>query len=293
MIRSIITHPGSAHKDEFLACAVLLSEHKVPVIRREPTDKDLADPTIAVVDVGGEHVPERKNFDHHQLPRSSNGVTCALSMVLQHLDLYEDAKEFCPWLEVVEWFDCLGPGGTAKTLGIDREILTRLNSPIDIILLRRFAGQTRHNPGEPVWEIMRMLGEDLVGYICNYRKRINFVEEHAEVWTLEKAGENFKALFMPRTDPLPDEASAGLFNHVQKLGLEKEILALIYPDNRGEGYGLRRFKDARQLDFRKLESESDVHFAHSHGFIAKTSSTDYERLKHLVQYAFVDKASAG
>lgn len=291
MIQSIITHPGSAHKDEFLACAVLLSEYRAPVIRREPTDKDLADPTIAVIDVGGEHVPERNNFDHHQLPRN-HGVTCALSMVLQHLDLYKDAKEFCPWLEIVEWFDCLGPGGTAKNLGIDRDVLVRLNSPIDIILLRKFAGKTEHKPGEPIWEIMRMLGEDLVGYIRNYRRRINFVEKHAEVWTLEKAGKSFKALFMPRTDPLPDEASAGLFYHVQKLGLEKEILALIYPDNRGEGYGLRRFKDARQLDFRKLENESDVHFAHVHGFIAKTSSTDYTRLKHLVQYAFVDRASA-
>lgn len=286
MIQSIITHPGSAHKDEFLACAVLLSEHPVPIIRREPTAADIADPTIAVVDVGGEHVSERHNFDHHQLPRSETS-TCALSLVLQHLNLYEDAREFCPWLEVVEWFDCRGPEGTAQALGIDREVLIRLNSPIDIILLRRFASQTVHNPGEPIWEVLKMIGEDLVGYIRSYRERAEFIAEHAEVWELESAGTTFKALFLPRTEPLPEESSAGLANYVQKLGLEEEVLAFIYPDNRGNGYGLRSFKDARQLDFRRLQNEKDIHFAHIQGFIAKTSSTDYERLKQLVLNAFV------
>ena len=286
MIQSIITHPGSAHKDEFLACAVLLSRHRAPIIRREPTKSDLTDSTVAVVDVGGEHLQERNNFDHHQFP-SNEEPTCALSLVLKHLDLYEDTREFCPWLETTELFDCRGPRNTAQSLGIDRETLGKLNSPIDIILLRRFASQKKHSPGEPIWEVMRMIGKDLVDYIRSYRNRINFVKEHAEVWTLESAGTCFKALFMPRTEPLPEEASAGMNNYVMALGLEKEVLALIYPDSRGEGYGLRRFKDARQLDFRKLEAEDDVHFAHMHGFIAKTSSTDYDRLKHLVRHAFI------
>ena len=88
--------------------------------------------------------------------------------------------------------------------GIDREILGKLNSPIDIILLRRFAGQKKHMPGEPVWEIMRMIGTDLIDYIRSYRARIDFVQKHAKVWMLESAGTPFKALFMPRTEPLPE-----------------------------------------------------------------------------------------
>ena len=43
MINSIVTHPGGAHKDEFLACAVLLSKDSLPIYRREPTEVDLAD----------------------------------------------------------------------------------------------------------------------------------------------------------------------------------------------------------------------------------------------------------
>jgi 2,4-dienoyl-CoA reductase-like NADH-dependent reductase (Old Yellow Enzyme family) len=49
---TILTHPGGAHKDEFLACCLLLAENEVPIVRREPTPEDLADPATAVVDVG-------------------------------------------------------------------------------------------------------------------------------------------------------------------------------------------------------------------------------------------------
>jgi hypothetical protein len=286
LIKSILTHPGGAHKDEFLACAVLLSQNTTPIFRREPTEADLADPSIAVLDVGGEHVPERNNFDHHQFPREMV-PTCSLSLVLQQLGLYEDAREFCSWLEVAEWFDCRGPVDTAKWLEMDRDTLGKLNSPLDITLLRRFASQVEHQPGEPIWEIMRMIGEDLVNYITSLRARLDFVAEHAEVWTLGSGDTEFKALFMPRTDPLPDEASSGLGYHVEHLGLEDDVLALIYPDGRGEGYGMRRFNDDPRMDFSPLEAEADVHFAHARGFIAKTSSADIERLKVLVSAAYI------
>jgi len=35
---TILTHPGSAHKDEFLACCVLLASSPGPIVRREPTE---------------------------------------------------------------------------------------------------------------------------------------------------------------------------------------------------------------------------------------------------------------
>jgi hypothetical protein len=282
---SIVTHPGGAHKDDFLACAVLLTQAPVAIQRRNPTEADLVDPATAVLDIGNEHAPERNNFDHHQFPRD-HVPTCALSLVLQHLGLYEDAREFCDWLEVAEWFDCRGPVDTAEWLGIDRETLGKLNSPVDITVLRRFASQTEHKPGEPIWEIMRMIGQDLVDYVTGLRTRLDFVAEHAEVWTLGGSGDEFKALYMPRTDPMPDEASAGLGHHVEKLGLEKEVIALIYPDSRGHGYGMRRFNDDPRLDFCQLENETDVHFTHARGFIAKTSSDQIDRLKELVAKAY-------
>lgn len=281
MITSVVTHPGGAHKDDFLACAVLLTQAPVAIERRDPTDADLNDPLVAVVDIGNEHSDTLHNFDHHQFPRD-HMPTCALSLVLQHLGIYEDAREFCSWLEVAEWFDCRGPVDTAEWLGMDRETLGKLNSPLDITLLRRFAAQTEHKPGEPIWEVMRMIGQDLVDYVTSLRERIDFIAQHAEVWEFD----GFKALYMPRTEPLPDEASSGLGYHVEKLGLEEEIIALVYPDSRGTGYGMRRFNDDPRMEFTQINAEEDVHFTHARGFIAKTSSEDAERLKELLRRSY-------
>jgi len=285
MINTIVTHPGGAHKDEFLACAVLLSKDSLPIYRREPTEADLVDETIAVLDVGGEHNPERSNFDHHQFPRDMD-PTCALSLVLQHLGLYEDAREFCSWLEVAEWFDCRGPNDTAEWLGVDRETMGQLNSPLDITLLQGFAKHTEHLPGEPLWEVMRMIGTELVGYLTSLRSRLDFVAQHCEVWTMAQGSSEWKVLFMPYTESSPEEASGALGWHVKALGLEEEILALVYPDSRGEGYGMRRFNDDQRLDFSLLQEEADIRFAHARGFIAKTSSTEPDRLKTLLKKAY-------
>ena len=103
----ILTHPGGAHKDDLLAVCILAAQHGAPIVRREPTAEELLDPEVAIVDVGGDHNPERMNFDHHHFPRE-HPPTCALSLVLDHLGIYEDALQFCDWLETAEWFDSRG-----------------------------------------------------------------------------------------------------------------------------------------------------------------------------------------
>jgi hypothetical protein len=285
MISSIITHPGGAHKDDFLACAVLLFQHQVSIFRREPLESDLSDSSIAVLDVGGEHAPERLVFDHHQFPRD-HVPTCALSLVLQYLGIYEDAREFCPWLEVAEWFDCRGPKDTAEWLDMDRDTLAKLNSPLDITLLKNFAAQTEHHPGEPVWEVMRMIGRDLVGFITNLRSKLNEISQFTEVWNLKKDKDEFKVLFLPRISSLAEGASDVLGYQVRALGLEEEIVAILSPDSRGQGYGMRRYNDDARMDFSKVEGEADVHFAHARGFIAKTSAVDKERLQEMLVQSY-------
>jgi hypothetical protein len=281
-IERIVTHPGGAHKDELLACSLLAAVHGVEILRREPTEADLADPATAVVDVGGEHDPGRNNFDHHQFPPDHPPV-CALSLVLQHLGIYEDARTFCDWLEPAEWFDTRGPNATAKWLGLDRDTLAKLNSPIDVTLLRRFAKSTRLAPGDVIYEMMRMTGQDLIDYVRSLRQRLDFVAAHAELWTV--AGNEI--LFLPRTEPIPDEPSAGIGRYLESIGKDKEVVALVYPDRRGTGYGLSRHNDHPAFDFTRIETEPDVHFAHARGFVAKTSASDSSRLRELLETARV------
>jgi len=277
---TILTHPGGAHKDEFLACCLLIAESGAPVVRREPVAADLDNPLVAVVDVGHRHDPVMGNFDHHQFP-ADHPPCCALSLVLEHLGVYQDARNFCDWLEPAEWFDTRGPNETARWLGVERKTLVKLNSPIDTTLLRRFAGANRWEPGDVVWEMMRMIGEDLIGYLRSLRQRLDFIAAHSEVWDLGK----FKVLYLPRTEPLPDEPSAGMERFIRAEGLA--VAGMIYPDRRGPGYGLSRYEDCPRLDFCRIENEPDVGFAHARGFVAKTRAADPARLRELVEMAWI------
>ena len=285
MIEKIITHPGGAHKDEFLACAILLAEHDVPVFRQDPTEEDLLNPEIAVIDVGHRHEPDLHNFDHHQFARDAK-PTCSLSLVLDHYGIYADALSFCPWLEVAEWFDCRGPKDTSEWLGVDREIVGKLNSPIDLTILQAFAKSAQHLPGEPIWELMKMIGEELLQYIRNLRTRIEEVARVAEVWELHHSEDSFKVMFVPRNQNQIEEVSGAMGWHIKELGMEEEVVAMVYPDSRGEGYGMKRFNDCSEIDFSKIENDKKVRFVHARGFIAKVEPVEVDELRQLLFKAY-------
>ena len=140
-------------------------------------------PGVAIVDVGGEHEPARKNFDHHPFPRE-HPPTCALSLVLDDLGLYQDALHFCDWLEPAEWFDSRGPKKTAEWLGVPRRAISQLNSPIDLTLLRRFAAKTELAAGDPIYEYMRFVGQDLLDYLRRHRHLLNRLLDDPEMIAL-------------------------------------------------------------------------------------------------------------
>ena len=273
----ILTHPGSAHKDEFLACCLLLAVHEAPVLRREPTPADLDNPSMAVVDVGGEDNAARGNFDHHQFPKDHPPV-CSLSLVLMDLGLYDEARKYCDWLEVAEWFDTRGPVETAAWLGVERELLAKLNSTVDLTRLRRFAGMSEIRPGEPMWEVMRWVGADLIGYLRSLREKLNEIARLSEIWEMD----DFRVLFLPRAENFSEDASAGLARYASGLPEDKQVVAMVYPDRRGAGFALSRYNDDLGMDFTRISTEGDVHFAHARGFVAKTSATDLGRIRELL-----------
>ena len=277
----ILTHPGSSHKDEFLACCLLIAAHEAPVIRREPTQADLDNPEMAVVDVGGEHAPERGNFDHHQFHKD-HPPTCSLSLVLMDMGLYEDARQYCDWLEVAEWFDTRGPQETAAWLGVERELLSKLNSTVDLTLLRRFAGMSEISSGEPMWEVMKWVGGDLIGYLKSLREKLNEIEKSSEIWEIAHPEGDFRILYLPRCANIAEDASAGLGRYAAGLPEGKRVTGMVYPDRRGNGFALSRFNDHLGFDFTRVADEPDVHFAHARGFVAKSSATAPERIRQLL-----------
>ena len=282
----IVTHPGSAHKDDFLACCILAHLHSVPIERRDPTEDDLADGEVAVVDVGGSHEPANNNFDHHQFPKDHPPL-CAMSLVLQNIGLYDDALMFCAWLRPAEWLDTRGPIGAAKEMGIPREVFNSLNSPVDITMLRRFANETKLTADNPIYQVMSMIGEDLVSYVSGLRARLNELKKRVEYWTVESEQGSIQALFLGRTEPADADPSFGLSQFIVSEGKQTEVVAMVYPDRRGEGYGLTRYEDNQRMNFSQIENCEDVRFAHKRGFVAKTVAQDPARLKELLALAIV------
>ena len=132
-----------------------------------------------------------------------------------------------------------------------------------------------------------MIGADLVNYVTGLRSRMNQVAEVEEIWQLGDGTEFFKVAFVPRTDPPIEDASGGLAWRIKELGLEEEVVAMVYPDSRGSGYGMRRYNDNPCLDFCRLQGEPEVHFTHNRGFIAKTSCIDPGGLKEMLLLAKV------
>ncbi|MDB4810115.1 MYG1 family protein [bacterium] len=289
-IQLIVTHPGGAHKDEFLACCLLAHLHGVSIQRREPTDNDLIDPTICVVDVGGSHDPQLNNFDHHHFSRDAP-PQCALSLVLLSLGVYEDALSFCAWLRPAEWLDTLGPNEASKLMGIPRSALSELNSPIDVTLLNRFASHTELTPDAVLYQVMCMVGEDILHYLHALRSRLDFLKHHCQWWSIDSKDPGtppIRALFLEQCDEIAADPSFGLYAFIAAEDQQEHVHALIYPDRRGDGYGLTTYEDCPRLNFSLIESEDDVRFAHKRGFVAKVETTEPIRLKELVALAVVN-----
>ena len=285
-IKLIVTHPGGAHKDDFLACCLLAHLHKAPIERRDPTDEDLAGAATCVVDVGGVHDAQLNNFDHHQFPRDVPPL-CALSLVLQNLGIYEDALSFCAWLRPAEWLDTLGPNETAKLMGIPRAAFSELNSPIDISLLNRFANCTKLGPDDTIYQVMSMVGEDILNYVRSLRERLDFLKQHCKWWTIETDGDPIQAVFLEQSDVIANDPSFGLYAFIAEQEKTDEVHALVYPDRRGSGFGLTRYEDCQRLNFSNIENQDGVRFAHKRGFVAKVETTDPDRLKELLSLAIV------
>jgi len=68
--------------------------------------------------------------------------------------------------------------------------------------------------------------------------------------------------------------------------LEEDVVAMVYPDSRGEGYGMKRFNDCSEMDFSKIANDPKVRFAHTRGFIAKVEPMEIDELKQLLFKAF-------
>ena len=134
---------------------------------------------------------------------------------------------------------------------------------------------------------MKMIGGKLLQYIRNLRSRIEEVAKVAEVWEINDGKDSFKVMFVPREQSQIEEVSGAMGWHIKELGMEEEVVAMVYPDSRGDGYGIKRFNDRPEMDFfSKIANEERVRFARARGFIAKVEPIEIDELKELLSKAY-------
>jgi len=277
---TIITHPGQSHRDEFLACCLLIAAGDMagfaqsPIMaieRRDATETDLNDPNVIVLDQGRQHEPNKLNFDHHQLERDA-APTCSISLILPVLNIsIEQARKIWKWLEFSELLDSKGPFETAERLGSNPDALFAGISPVETVLLEWFEKLSLlYNPdivlkgelvGADLFELMKRIGKSQLDYLNKVTDRLEYLRSYAKVINFGEI--RFLNAMCVDRDEEPTLALEMYANGLQ------DIAGTITQDDRGEGLSLFRRNDHPGVDFSTLEGKEGVVFAHKGGFIAK------------------------
>lgn len=266
--RRILTHAGAAHADDVVSVAlVLASDPAVCRIDRLPfvPADALEDSSVYVLDIGGRHDPDKRNFDHHQLPPEP--PRCTVSLVLAHLGLEADARRFWPWLEPFENNDVLGPRTTGKRLGLpDALEVDALASPVEEAMISAFAAVSTLVAGDSLFETLLLMGTRLLG---DLRACIRAVEtlrgEARRVWLSDQ----WPILWCGDTRDIPPTA----FKRAVAL-LRREyfpdVRGMVSSDLRGGGWTLTRFDGGEEMDFRRIKDDPRLGFCHGTGYLAVT-----------------------
>jgi len=278
----ILTHPGSAHADDLVACALCSAVHGgIQIERRIPADFELNDPEIAVLDQGLRWEPDHWNFDHHQDDPRVHG-RCATSLLLEHLLHVTPAElpQHVAWLPAFETWDARGPGALGRAYGLDMSQTIAIQyDPTGMLFRDLFAEQTHIAPGESFGRILQAIGQRLLEDI--QQRRDDFALLDARMRQVQSAG--LSGLFL---EPGPGETDLPKFM--------KEWIALRHPHidfyitlNRRGGTSLTRWGDHSKLNFHQLQNHPGIRYTHPGGFLAVYEGTCTEALP-LVKRAVVE-----
>jgi hypothetical protein len=290
MKTTIITHPGRAHRDDFLAVCWLLGDVTNPpeVHRREPSQEDLNDSTVYVLDIGGQFDPRYRNFDHHQLPADSP-PTCALQLLLE-CDLgVEEAHQAFPWLFLTGLFDSKGPAATAAHYGIPLAMFGKVASPIENMILGLFSEVSLLHPDDALHKVMTRIGLAMWDRANTFGASVKSVRTSvAKVDGLHVlVADSQSVLSLKNPNYLPE---------IMEIKRKQVVQAGFAPvcsispniDSRGPGWTIYRYDDNPMIDLNRVREHDLVTFVHSNGFIAKVNQiADIDYLLDLVALSIV------
>lgn len=277
----IITHGGQAHRDEFIACCLIAAlDRSTESIKRVPHSLfhfGMQSEGDYVVDVGLEHNPHMRRFDHHQFGKD---VPCeaAFALVAKYFGM-EQCESVFPWWHVSSEMDVRGPKAVAQRYGISTDELYSLLSPIEAQLLRLFEQQETIDGH--VFALMRSMGIGWSDYLHDTLRARKVYAMQAIVVTAETLVGEINYLDTTMISEQNEAVS-------RQMAVEKCCAVIVSKDKTGNGVSLFRVDDDPRIDFAQLEGDPDILFAHKGGFIAKTKTQDVNVQDLIVKAMAVD-----
>jgi len=276
--RYAVIHGGECHRDELYSVGLaanlgLISTvigSATEVYRRDPTEEDLRDPMVLVMDVGRRLQPERLNFDHHMLPREQ--LDCTLSLMAKHYEVPERTRqhfgwpepitfhalwEDAPWYRAVVIKDVRGGRGLAKALGLNDIPEELANNGVEKFVLSEIGRTDRVSPfwtafaNNLVWS---KIGSSFAHRrdMLQLEKRGEFVPTgigNLEVFDAHQMGPSGINTFLRKHQEHPVVATIS--------DEPRNGLTCLFRTELGEAW----------FDFSRFEGRPGVNFAHKGGFV--------------------------
>jgi len=250
-VQAIVTHGGTAHTDDFLAVAVLLTLFpEATVYRVSKVDEGEFPENTIFVDVGGKYDGERF-FDHHHDPN----LPCSLILVLKRFfpDVPTDIDEL-RWID--DW-DRLGGPKTQKKWGVK---LPEFRDPISASIIDVFSSYTSIPFFDPLHMVLQKIGKSFLEFL---RKQGEYLEiaRNAEVFEVKgvkvvKLDKGVPVRFIKQVHP--------------------DVGVVVQPNQRmPEAMSVIRIDDHPRVDFHRISVPA--HFIHPTGFMAVVDPEHVDR----------------
>lgn len=270
-VRRIVVHPGLAHVDDIMSCAMAYAfgvRHDAVIERRRPEPTDLDDLETLVMDAGFAFDPARLDFDHHQRSRDEP-PKCAYALFAEWLGVDDEMKSLFPWYETWNAIDTLGAHATALKLGTTGDAIAGLVAhPLGEWVIRHFAD----NP-----EFRAKVALGLGKEINKTRRSWDSLREKTK--TLDVDGLPVADFRDCPTDEISRCSDIWIRLH--------RPACIVCYDSRGTRLTLLRCNDDARLDFHRCAGKPYALFAHPGGFILKTQTRD-DDLKVILADARTD-----
>jgi hypothetical protein len=258
MIKKIITHNGGAHLDDLLACSFLVAKYPgTPVVRKEsPSEQDLDDNDIFVIDFGKQWVPEKKNFDHHQI---KGGSVCAFTQVLE----FFNARDYnaIPWIKWVETWDHEGPAKSFELINAKNPNQDIIANPVESAFIKEFSKQSEIKYGSFCYSVLTQIGVEILSQLNDFYVKLNDLEQHAKI--LEINGYLIADMRDCDFAKLKNPSNSKAESYWQK-SLEKQTDIILTYDRKSPFRMIRR---TQSISFSNSEGQENIDFVHQNGFL--------------------------